>query len=73
VLTRDSLPVRWRPLAKDGQDLPPSRAVPGPARVALAAGEIVDMEFVPEQAGPYQLAAVWLGVPFWRQRIEVMQ
>lgn len=72
VLTRDSLPVRWRPLAKDGQDLPTVGAVPGPARVALAAGEIADMEFVPDQAGSYQLAAMWLGVPFWRQRIEVM-
>ncbi|MDX2119472.1 MAG: multicopper oxidase domain-containing protein [Gemmatimonadota bacterium] len=72
TLTRDSLPVRWRPLAKDGQDLPPSRAVPGPARVALAAGEIADMEFIPDQPGSYQLAAVWLGVPFFRQRIEVV-
>ncbi len=71
VLTRDSLPVRWRPLAKDGQDLPPSRAVPGPARVALAAGEIADMEFIPDQPGSYQLAAVFQGLPFWRQRIEV--
>ncbi len=73
VLTRDSLPVRWRPLAKDGYPLPPSRAVPAPARVALAAGEIADMEFIPDQPGSYQLAAVWLGAPFWRQRIEVVQ
>jgi FtsP/CotA-like multicopper oxidase with cupredoxin domain len=49
--------VHWRPLAKDGADLPTSRQVPRPARQPVSIGETVDVEIVPERAGELLLTA----------------
>jgi FtsP/CotA-like multicopper oxidase with cupredoxin domain len=54
-LMRDSVPVTWRPIAKDGFDLPPGRAHAGPAIHRLASGETVDVEFIPDAVGDLTL------------------
>ncbi|MGQ0641496.1 MAG: multicopper oxidase domain-containing protein [Gemmatimonadaceae bacterium] len=46
--------VRWRPIAKDGADLPRSQATTRPARVQLGAGETWDFVWTPRR-GNYQL------------------
>ena len=50
VLDGDSV-VTWRPLAKDGADLPASQRAARPARLAISSGEIVDVELVPPRVG----------------------
>ncbi len=54
-LRRDTSLVTWRPLAKDGADLPAARRVLHPARQQLAIGETMDFEFFPMRAGMYLL------------------
>ncbi|MEO6212730.1 MAG: multicopper oxidase domain-containing protein [Vicinamibacterales bacterium] len=44
TLFADSSMVSWRAIAKDGADLPPSRAVTGPATLVIAPGETYDFE-----------------------------
>jgi FtsP/CotA-like multicopper oxidase with cupredoxin domain len=44
-LVGDSVPERWRAVAKDGADLPPRHASFGPARVRLGVGETADFEY----------------------------
>ena len=51
----DSTVLTWRPLAKDGADLPAALAVTGPARRRLGVGETFDAEFTPPAAGEYLL------------------
>ena len=47
-LTADSTPVAWRPLAKDGADLPPRDRVPAPARLhRFGVGETYDFAWTP--------------------------
>ena len=48
-------PVTWRPIAKDGADLPASQATARPARLAFLPGEIHDVEFTPRAAGTLTL------------------
>ena len=55
AVRRDSTVLAWRPLAKDGYDLPPQLAVAGPARYRLAVGETYDAEFTPPAPGEYLL------------------
>jgi FtsP/CotA-like multicopper oxidase with cupredoxin domain len=50
-LTRDSVPVTWRAVAKDGMDLPAARATSGPAVLQLGNGEAYDFELVPDAPG----------------------
>ena len=57
-LVRDSLPVAWRPVAKDGFELPTSQAVSGPSRRALWPGETFDAEFAPTAAGRFRLRMI---------------
>src|SRR5690606_37066780 len=38
-LTRDGEPVTWRPLAKDGRDLPAGQSVLGPSTIRMGVGE----------------------------------
>jgi manganese oxidase len=54
-LRQDTTLVTWRPLAKDGADLPAARRVVRPARQALSIGETMDVEFFPTAAGEYLL------------------
>lgn len=51
VLTMDSLLVQWRPLAKDGADLPEASRAPRRARQTIAMGETYDFELTPERTG----------------------
>ncbi len=54
-LRRDSTTVTWRPLAKDGADIPAARRTVRPARQLLSIGETADFEFFPTAAGDYRL------------------
>ena len=52
---RDTMLVRWRPLAKDGADLPePSRAL-RPAQQLISMGETYDFEVQPVTRGELRL------------------
>ena len=68
TLTSGDQPVLWRPLAKDGADLPASRTAPRPASITLAPGEIADVEVTPA-AGPLQLH---VGMPTSREDVPVV-
>jgi FtsP/CotA-like multicopper oxidase with cupredoxin domain len=48
-------PVRWRAVAKDGEDLPPAQAIEQEARLVIAVGETYDFEFVPATKGDLRL------------------
>jgi FtsP/CotA-like multicopper oxidase with cupredoxin domain len=50
-LMRDTTTLTWRAMAKDGAELPPERAVIGPAFQQLGNGEVYDFEFTPTSPG----------------------
>lgn len=50
-LVRDSTPVSWRAIAKDGMTLPPDQATMRPASQPVGNGETYDFEFVPSAPG----------------------
>jgi manganese oxidase len=54
-LLRDGEPVRWRPMAKDGADLPDPARQLGPASVGIGVGETYDMAWTPETSGVHVL------------------
>lgn len=68
TLTSGDQPVLWRPLAKDGADLPASRTAPRVATITLAPGEIADVEVTPA-AGLLQLH---VGMPTSREDVPVV-
>ncbi|GLC25714.1 multicopper oxidase domain-containing protein [Roseisolibacter agri] len=51
MVTRAGAPATWRPLAKDGADLPPALRAPEPSRRVVSIGETLDVEIVPEAPG----------------------
>ena len=53
--------LKWRLLAKDGQDVPPAQAVVKEAKQPIGVGETYDFEFQPEATGDLRLEA---GAPF---------
>lgn len=57
VVLADSVPVRWRAIAKDGADLPAVQARPQPARVRLGVGETADFELTPDKPGNLRVRA----------------
>lgn len=57
-LLKDGEPVRWRPLAKDGAELPVRARAPAPAEVELGVGETFDVGWSPAEAGAYTLEVV---------------
>ncbi len=71
-LLRDSMPVTWRALAKDGADLPAYQATMRPATMQFVdVGETYDFEWRPEP-GDYLLTAGLPGQkPFYVQKIVV--
>jgi len=72
TLQRDSTPVTWQALAKDGADLPPALAVRGPAVVVVSVGETGDFTFAPADTGTYRLTAGPAALrPTWSQEIVV--
>jgi FtsP/CotA-like multicopper oxidase with cupredoxin domain len=54
-LRRDSAYASWRPLAKDGADLPDDRRVMSVSRARLGIGETFDVEVTPDTIGAYRL------------------
>jgi manganese oxidase len=54
-LANDTLLVRWRPVAKDGFDLPPAQQVPRAARQLVSMGETYDFEYTPARQGTLRL------------------
>ncbi|MEO7239588.1 MAG: hypothetical protein ABIZ96_13330, partial [Gemmatimonadales bacterium] len=52
---RDTMLVRWRPLAKDGADLPRSETALQPAQQVVSIGETYDFEFQPLQRGELRI------------------
>jgi FtsP/CotA-like multicopper oxidase with cupredoxin domain len=51
MVTRGGAPATWRPLAKDGADLPPALRAIEPARRVVSIGETFDVEIVPDAPG----------------------
>lgn len=73
-LRRDTTLVSWKPLAKDGADLPGAQSTPRRALQVVAVGETFDFEFNPPERGSYELLIESLAVPTGtkrRQRIDV--
>jgi manganese oxidase len=54
----DSTVAKWRPLAKDGADLPEALRVTSTATVEMGPGQTADFEFVPARVGTMNLE-VW--------------
>jgi manganese oxidase len=52
------IPVIWRPIAKDGADLPTGQREPCPAQLTIGVGETYDFEFRPDRAGELALEVV---------------
>ena len=53
-LVRDSTPVAWRAIAKDGMDLPSDQATTRPAIQQMGNGETYDFELIPAAPGDLQ-------------------
>lgn len=58
------MPATWRPLAKDGADLPTGQREPCPAQITVSVGETYDFEFRPEAAGKLALEVVRPAISF---------
>ena len=54
-MARDTMLVRWTPIAKDGFDIPVAAQVPKPARQRFAIGETYDFEYTPTDRGTLRL------------------
>ena len=68
----DSGIATWRPVARDGLDLPAQQRGPGPAAVIVAVGQTADAEFLPPGPGEYRLTATDpAGKPVWSQAITM--
>ncbi len=73
-LVRDGYPVRWRPLAKDGADLPAHQRTPEFADRVVSVGETYDFEWT-APASPAELvieARSFVGDLFVFQPVQVM-
>ena len=70
-LLKDTTAVTWRPIAKDGADLPPAVQVSGPAIRRLTTGETFDAEWIPPAKGDYSMTVRGGGKVWVTQKIEV--
>jgi FtsP/CotA-like multicopper oxidase with cupredoxin domain len=73
-LRRDTVLASWKPIAKDGADLPAAQSMARRAIQAVVVGETFDFEFKPPEPGTYELLIESLAVPVGtkrRQRIDV--
>ena len=52
---KDTMIVNWRPVAKDGFDLPRAMQEPRPARQVVSMGETYDFEYTPVRRGTLRL------------------
>ena len=72
VLRRDTSVMTWRPVAKDGAELPASAQRLVPARRGVSVGETFDAEWTPPARGDYMLTASNRGGRIYaRQKITV--
>ncbi|HEY6808978.1 MAG TPA: multicopper oxidase domain-containing protein [Gemmatimonadales bacterium] len=55
TIAGDTMLVRWRPLAKDGFDLPLAARTDRPASQIVSIGETYDFEYTPERKGMLRL------------------
>lgn len=55
TLRNDAGPVRWRPVSKDGAELPPAQMGEKPARQLISVGETYDFEYTPSAPGELRL------------------
>ncbi len=55
LVTRDTMLVLWRPVAKDAFDLPASATAPRLADQTISVGETYDFEYTPEARGTLRL------------------
>jgi FtsP/CotA-like multicopper oxidase with cupredoxin domain len=60
AIRRDTTVLEWRPVAKDGADLPDTQRVLSSASRRLSVGETFDAEFTANEPGEYRLT---IGVP----------
>lgn len=60
---RDSLVVQWRPVAKDGADLPPAARAPRQARQLVSMGETFDYEYTAQASGLMRIEVRTSGTP----------
>ena len=70
-LLSDSTPVMWRPVAKDGADLPGAQATERPAVVVMGAGETMDVEIKRIHPERLTLELRKDGVTMYRVRVVV--
>jgi len=63
-LTSEAALQQWRPVAKDGADLPPAQRRPRPAWLLTGPGETADFEFTPRTRGDLRLEVKTL-LPGW--------
>ncbi len=72
TIKRDSTLAEWRPVAKDGAELPRAQRVVRTAQLVIDVGQTYDFEFTPTTAGEYVLStpADPKGTP-WVRRIIV--
>jgi|CXWL01.1.fsa_nt_gi FtsP/CotA-like multicopper oxidase with cupredoxin domain len=55
TLQNDSALARWRPIAKDGADLPATMRLSRPAHVEMGPGQTADFEFTPTRPGAWRM------------------
>lgn len=55
TLQTDSSVARWRPIAKDGADLPAAMRVSRPAHIEMGPGQTADFEFTPMRPGTWRM------------------
>ena len=70
-LRQDSTRMTWRPIAKDGADLPPALNVDRPANQPVSTGETFDAEWTPPARGSYLLTAMNSGKVYAKMEIIV--
>jgi FtsP/CotA-like multicopper oxidase with cupredoxin domain len=70
-LLKDTTVVTWRPLAKDGADLPATLQVNGPAQRRLTTGETFDAEWIPPAKGLYSITVRGGGKTWVTQKVKV--
>lgn len=71
TLGTDTTVAQWRPVAKDGADLPPAQRTTRAAYLLTGPGETADFEFTPTVAGNMQLQ-VKTRLPGWTVPVDVI-
>lgn len=70
TLGSDTALATWRPVAKDGADLPEHQRVPRAAYLLTGPGETADFEFTPDKPG-YMRLGIKTREPGWHTRVTV--